>query len=361
MYKVDTTYWQKFRVGNLFDIHPTKAYKLTNAKLLDGGVTPVVVNSAYNNGIGGTSSQAPTENGGMITFSDTVDANTIFYQANNFIGYPHVQGLYPIGEHSNKWTTKRLQFFAAIFRKTALTKGFDYGNKFRRDIAVNLKVALPISSPDNPDWDYMDKYIQSIEDDTKSRVEMINNVMQEAYGVKSQLRINTSSWRRFHLYDDNLFSIDSGNKLDKVKMSHMHPTINFVGRANVNNGVTDYIDEIEGLKPYDAGCLTISLGGEYLGSCFIQEKPFYTSQNVNVLIPKHQMSDYCKRFIATMIFREGRLHYKAFVDELNRHMKRDFSILLPVTKDNTPDWDYMESYMRGVEQRAKTAIQYMAS
>ena len=62
-----------------------------------------------------------------------------------------------------------------------------------------------------------------------------------------------------------------------------------------------------------------------------------------------------------MIFREGRLHYKAFVDELNRHMKRDFSILLPVTKDNTPDWDYMETYMRGVEQRAKTAIQYMAS
>lgn len=139
-------------------------------------------------------------------------------------------------------------------------------------------------------------------------------------------------------------------------MTNNNPSINFVGRANSNNGVTGYIDEIEGIKPYDAGCLTVSLGGEYLGSCFIQEKPFYTSQNVNVLIPKHPMSDYCKKFISTMIFREGRLRYKAFIDELNRHMKTDFSILLPVTSENTPDWDYMERYMEVVEQKAKMSL-----
>ena len=32
--------------------------------------------------------------------------------------------------------------------------------------------------------------------------------------------------------------------------------------------------------------MTLSLGGEYLGSCFIQPDVFYTSQNVVVLIPK---------------------------------------------------------------------------
>lgn len=73
------------------------------------------------------------------------------------------------------------------------------------------------------------------------------------------------------------------------------------------------------------------------------------------------MSDYCKRFISTMIFREGRIHYKAFIDELNRHMRRDFSILLPVTSSNTPDWEYMEKYMQMIEQKTKTSIQYMAS
>ena len=57
-----------------------------------------------------------------------------------------------------------------------------------------------------------------------------------------------------------------------------------------------------------------------------------------------------------MIFREGRLRYKAFIDELNRHMKTDFSILLPVTSENTPDWDYMERYMEVVEQKAKMSL-----
>ena len=168
--------------------------------------------------------------------------------------------------------------------------------------------------------------------------------------------IDVSRYKRFHLYDDDLFTIDSGTKLDKIKMSNESPSINFVGRANANNGVTDYIDEIEGLKPYEAGLLTISLGGEYLGSCFVQDKPFYTSQNVNVLIPKHEMSYYCKKYIATMVFKEGRLHYKAFIDELNRHMKTDFTIPLPVDENGNIDWSYMEQYMKDVEQRAIQTI-----
>ena len=358
MTKIITLNWKEYRLGDLFEIKPTKSYKCTNAKLLDNGANPVIVNSAYNNGVGGYSTFATTENGNMITFSDTVDANTIFYQKNDFIGYPHVQGLYPIGIYANCWTEYRLKYFASIFRKAALTKGFDYGNKFRRDIAVNIYVKLPSSDNKTPDWEYMEQYMQNIEEKVNCDILSITSALD---GSKSQMKVDTTNWRRFHLYDDELFTIDNGTKLDRVKMSENNPSINFVGRANANNGVTACVDEIEGLKPYGAGCLTISLGGEYLGSCFVQEKPFYTSQNVNVLIPKHSMSDYCKRFISTMIFREGRIHYKAFIDELNRHMRRDFSILLPVTSSNTPDWEYMEKYMQMIEQKTKTSIQYMAS
>lgn len=71
------------------------------------------------------------------------------------------------------------------------------------------------------------------------------------------------------------------------------------------------------------------------------------------------MNDYCKRFISTMIFREGRLRYKAFIDELNRHMKTDFSILLPVSNDNRPDWNFMEDYMRRIENRTKLYVSQM--
>ena len=103
--------------------------------------------------------------------------------------------------------------------------------------------------------------------------------------------------------------------------------------------------------------MTLSLGGEYLGSCFIQPDVFYTSQNVVVLIPKWKMSFEVKQFISAMIFKESRLYYKAFVDELNRHIKTDFSFLLPVKDDGKPDWSYMEQYMRNMMNVSEKVIE----
>ncbi len=39
------------------------------------------------------------------------------------------------------------------------------------------------------------------------------------------------------------------------------------------------------IKPFKAGLMTLALGGS-LGSCFIQNKPFYTAQNVAILEEK---------------------------------------------------------------------------
>lgn len=169
-------------------------------------------------------------------------------------------------------------------------------------------------------------------------------------------KIDITGWKRFHLYDDNLFVIDSGNKFDKSKMTVTNPEINFVSRSNNNNGISCVVDKIDGVESYKAGNMTIALGGEYLGSCFIQENDFYTSQNVNVLIPKWDMSDYIKRYISFVIFKESRTYYKAFEDELNRHMSTDFSILLPIDSLGIPNWTYMENYIKEIEEKAQEKI-----
>ncbi|WP_300620641.1 restriction endonuclease subunit S [uncultured Fusobacterium sp.] len=174
-------------------------------------------------------------------------------------------------------------------------------------------------------------------------------------------KINISNWKRFKLYDDYLFKIESGNKFDKSKMSIINPEINFISRSNNNNGISCVVDRIENVEPYKAGNMTIALGGEYLGSCFIQQNDFYTSQNVNVLIPKWNMSDNMKKFISVIIFKESRTYYKAFEDELNRHITTDFSILLPIDDKGTPDWEYMEQYMKVIEEKAQNKINIFSS
>lgn len=348
MKKVDRLNWKEFCVGNLFDIHPTKAYKITNKDLLvENGENPVVVNSAYNNGVGGYTNLDVTEKGNTITFSDTTTADAIFYQESCFVGYPHVQGLYPKC-YGDKWSKYSLLFFLAVFKKASFVQNFDYANKFTRDLAKNIIVSLPSDSAGIPDFAYMEEYMKDIFEKTRQKL------LKQQKINPAKTFINVNDWKDFHLYD--LFVIDSGTSLDKVKMGTNNPEINFVGRANANRGISCQVNKLPGIEPYESGTLTLSLGGAYLGSCFVQEKPFYTSQNVFVLIPKTNMSRMAKDFIATMIFKESQIHYKAFIDELNRHIKRDFVIKLPVNSEGNPDFAYMESYMKGVMEKQRANL-----
>lgn len=59
-------------------------------------------------------------------------------------------------------------------------------------------------------------------------------------------------------------------------------------------GVVGFVDEIEGETQFPAGSMSLALGGSFLGSCFIQKKPFYTAQNVAVLQEKIPLSDHVK-------------------------------------------------------------------
>ncbi|EDP6921526.1 N-6 DNA methylase [Campylobacter upsaliensis] len=135
--------WKSFKIGELFEIKPTKAYKMTNTTLFETkGDVPVVTNSSLNNGVSAYVGLEPTEKGNMITYSDTTTSEGIFYQPRDFVGYSHIQGLYPL-VHKDKWNRYSLLYFVSVFRKASFGK-FDYGNKFNRKIAKEMRVLLPV-------------------------------------------------------------------------------------------------------------------------------------------------------------------------------------------------------------------------
>ena len=170
--------------------------------------------------------------------------------------------------------------------------------------------------------------------------------------------IDTGAWKEFHLYD--IFDIDMGNKMDRGKMSD--GTIAFVGRTANNNGINARVGKVVDhekygtVEPYEKGCITLALGGS-IGSCFIQEESFYTSQNVAVLMFKTSHSYYALRFI-TSVITHSVLHgkYEAFAEELNKHIKTDFVVSLPITSTGEPDWQYMEDYMRSIMDKSEQIV-----
>lgn len=157
--KIDTSTWKHFKIGDYFDIHPTKAYTgLSNKDLNDGGETPFVVNSATNNGIGGFSTKPATEKGNIITFSDTTEGNTFFYQPHDFIGFSHVQGMY---EKNHAWTRNQLLFLVSVLKFTCVGR-YTYGRKMTRENIAASLVLLPSDEYGLPDWQWMESYIKSL-------------------------------------------------------------------------------------------------------------------------------------------------------------------------------------------------------
>ncbi len=153
--------WQSFKLGDLFEIRPTKAYKLTNSHLFDSNAkNPVVTNSSLNNGISGYSSLEPTEKGNQITYSDTTTSEGIFYQKRPFIGYSHVQGLYSLKYHEF-WNEKTLLYIVTAFKKVACGR-FNYGNKFNRKIASGMPIFLPTNQHGEIDFHFMHTLINAL-------------------------------------------------------------------------------------------------------------------------------------------------------------------------------------------------------
>lgn len=344
MAKIDTSGWREFLVGELFDIHPTKAYKMTNAQLMDDGDNPVVVNSSYNNGIGGYSTQEATEKGGMITFSDTTTADAIFYQPNDFVGYPHVQGMYPKGKYAEKWNEKQLLFFVAVFRKAAFLCGFDYAYKFTREIASAMEVSLPVDASGEPDWAYMDEYMSAVMRESEVSLESLR------LADEKKTPVEISQWKEFQIGE--LFKIVKGTRLTKANMREGNNR--FIGSSAMNNGLTTLIANDEKLHP--ANTLTVCYNGS-VGETFYQDEPFWASDDVNVLYPKFSMTKNVGLFIAPLIRFVGQRY--AFVDKWRMDVMEKDCIKLPVDSCGCPNWAYMDEYMSAVLSKAEDSLMHL--
>ncbi|MFZ2499583.1 restriction endonuclease subunit S [Methanosarcina sp.] len=120
---------------------------------------------------------------------------------------------------------------------------------------------------------------------------------------------------------NELFDVKYGNKFDANKMNFVpNGDINFISRDSKNNGCVGTVGKYNDMEPFEEGLITVSLGGSFLLSSFLQPKRFYTAQNVAVLTPKNEMTVnemiyYCK------CLSMNRFKYSAFGREANKTLK----------------------------------------
>lgn len=353
--------WKEFEMGRLFDIK--KGKRLTAADQEEGDNNYIGAIDS-NNGVANHIGQKPIHSANTISLSYNGSVGEAFYQSEPYWATDDVNVLYSYYEQFNKYIGL---FMVAVIRQEKYK--FSYGRKWTLDNMNKTRINLPIQhnadgtpfidadkkySDDGyvPDWKFMEDYIKSLK----------HKPLTTQNKVENTLKFDVGEWKYFYL--KNICDITMGNKMDWSAMTMDNPEINFVGRSADDNGVAGKVDIVDDVEPYKAGCVTVALGGS-LGSSYLQNEAFYTSQNVSVLEFEDEVSDAAKLFISCLIMNESKYKYFPFGRELNTHIRTDFGFTLPVkhNADGTifiddehtysedgyvPDWQFMEDYIKSL-------------
>ncbi len=330
---------------------------MTNLELFKTtGNTPAVTNSGNNNGIKGFVNLKPTEAGGIITYSDTTTSETIFYQPYDFVGYSHVQGLYPYDK--NKWSEKSLLFFVTLFRKSANNR-FDYANKFNRNVAKELSVSLPVTENKEIAFDFMENYISGLEKEYIRELEkericglekylkasgLDNYILtEEEQNAVEKVNNNQVIFEKFSI--NNLFDIATGK--DFIIGNAKKGNIPLISHTNENNSIVAYVEEVKNRRIFSFK-KTIALADRGIFYATAQDKNFHIGTRVKALTFKDgDKSEEVRLFVTSSINKLQIL----FADYLTNATDKlpNLEIELPII-NNKIAYAFMETYIRAVEK-----------
>lgn len=124
----------------------------------------------------------------------------------------------------------------------------------------------------------------------------------------------------------------------------------FIGATDSNNGITSYHNEDDVEKFYEGNSITVSNDGS-IGNAFYQKNIFTCSHSVNILRPKiGNWNEYSALFICTLIEKEK--YRWAYGRKWRPSRMPDSTIKIPITPNGTPDWQWMEEYIKGLSYSA---------
>lgn len=256
-----------------------------------------------------------------------------FYQSEDFTCSHDITALYP--KNHNLTPTQAL-FVCTVIMKEKYR--WSYGRKphdvkkFGRSI-----IKLPVTTTGEVDWDFMEKYIKSLNHKPLTTANP---------GRSASHTLGVESWKPFKV--NELFEVKYGINMELNTCIEADlnddDSINFVARTEANNGVSARVKPIEDKEPQPAGLITCAGGGSVL-STFLQEQPFYSGRDLYLLIPLYPMSRLAKLFCITVI-KANKYRY-SYGRQANLTLPY-LELLLPVNAEGSPDFDFMETYMKSL-------------
>lgn len=170
------------------------------------------------------------------------------------------------------------------------------------------------------------------------------------------MNLNVAKWKEYKLTD--LFIVKGGFYNKKPEHS-VEGNIPFLASTENNNGITEYysIDDIKtwdkvgnidntlNNKLYEGNCIAVTVNGSVCNA-FYQKETFTCSHDITALYVKNHILTYEQAlFICSIIMKEKyRWSYGRKPHDLKKFGRS--VIKLPITSEETPDWKFMETYIK---------------
>lgn len=331
-------------LSSLFNIRYGHSLELNRLKLLskDLGGVPFVSRKMGDNGISAyvapISGIEPAKQGELSCALSGNGVLSTFLQDHPFYTGFHVAILEP----KIQMTKNQLLFYSLCIKSNKYR--YSYGRQANRTLG-NLLV---------PSIEELPSYVKTANTNMYTGCDLPQST--------KKMTLNSKSWGKFRY--DEIFEIKKGYYNKKPPMSSNGDLIPFIGATDRRNGITGYAtyedicrysrdgsilpDEPIEKKIFEGGCITVSNNGS-VGEAFYQPTPFTCSHDVNplyLLDNKVFLTPQIGAFLSTIIKLEK---YRWSYGRKWRPIRMPNSLIyLPIKSDGSPDWEYMEEYIKSL-------------
>lgn len=340
--KLSNLTWKEFYFTDIFtEIQRGKRIKKADHKL---GNTPYVSATANSNGIdgflGNESGVRRFEN--CLTLANSGSVGSAFFHSYEFVASDHITKLKREGLDKYAYL-----FMIPIINR--LSEKYGFNREINDERIKREKIILPANKDGQPDFAFMSSFMQQVEQD-------ILGTTLRYFADKQQITPPHANdqikWDTFYIRD--IFTIENCkcSKVSGIKEGNTP----YIGATNNNNGVMKFIERKEELIT-KGNCIVFICDGEgSIGLSIYKHEDFVGTTTVKAGRGP-QLNRYIGMFITT-VADTVRGKYNFGYKRNEKNLKKE-TLTLPVTPEGTPDWQYMESYMRHIEsQQIVTYLQH---
>lgn len=331
-----------FVLGDIFKIKNSKSIDRNKLQQGDGKI-PYITQTGLNRGIAKFVCNQGIEklnSGNVITVC--IDTHEVFYQPCNYYSTQNVMRL-----ECSQLNNYKAAFVVVILRQI-LEQRFNYSYKSTLKRISKLEIPLPVTSDGNLDWDMMEAYIkdrmacvkQQKKEELKKKIEELETHILPKPNIPRPT-IAEKATADFPLVQ--VFPIITRG-IQISKRNRKPGTLPYISASLLNHGEADFVSVDK--KYIYKDCLTVPfIGGE--NCTFYHDGEFVPSASVAVL-QNENFNKYIYAFligILNVVMQKYSFGYKASLERLQKQ-----TILLPITSDGKPDWEFMSDYIKTQSQ-----------